>query len=73
MAAAIQMSSTPSKEENLETAERQIRAAASSGADLVDLPEHHLDRLRRDFPALKNRRPGAYDWEAYEDRMGENP
>src|SRR5215218_6399135 len=38
-AAAIQMSSTPHKQENLETAERLIRSAASSGADLAALPE----------------------------------
>lgn len=37
--AAIQMSSTPNKDENLSTAERLIRAASSSGADLVALPE----------------------------------
>jgi predicted amidohydrolase len=39
MAAAIQMSSTPNKEENLDTAERLMRSAASSGADLIALPE----------------------------------
>jgi len=38
-AAAIQMSSTPNKVENLDTAERLIRSAASSGADLIALPE----------------------------------
>ena len=38
-AAAIQMSSTPNKVENLETAERLIRRAVASGADLVALPE----------------------------------
>ena len=38
-AAAIQMSSTPNKEENLDTAERLIRSAVSSGAGLVALPE----------------------------------
>jgi predicted amidohydrolase len=37
--AAIQMSSTPHKGENLATAEQLIHAAASSGADLVALPE----------------------------------
>jgi predicted amidohydrolase len=37
--AAIQMSSTPHKQENLETAERLLRSAVSSGADLVALPE----------------------------------
>ncbi len=51
-AAAIQMSSTPNKEENLETAERLIRAAASSGAELVALPElwscHGLQRVYRE-------------------------
>jgi predicted amidohydrolase len=38
-AAAIQMSSTPNKDENVDTAERLIRSAVSSGADLVALPE----------------------------------
>ena len=38
-AAASQMSSTPNKVENLETAERLIRQAVSSGAHLVALPE----------------------------------
>ena len=38
-AAAIQMSSTPNKEENLDTAEGLIRSAVSSDADLVALPE----------------------------------
>lgn len=51
-AAAIQMSSTPHKEENLESAERLIRAAASSGADLVALPElwtcHGLEKVYRE-------------------------
>jgi deaminated glutathione amidase len=37
--AAIQMSSTPHKQENLDTAERLIRSAVSAGADLVSLPE----------------------------------
>jgi predicted amidohydrolase len=37
--AAIQMSSTPNKDENLATAEQLIHAAASAGADLVALPE----------------------------------
>jgi predicted amidohydrolase len=37
--AAIQMSSTPDKEENRETAEAWIRASASEGAELVALPE----------------------------------
>jgi predicted amidohydrolase len=51
-AAAIQMSSTPNKGENLETAERLIRAAASSGAELVALPElwscHGLERVYKE-------------------------
>lgn len=51
-AAAIQMSSTPDKGENLETAERLIRAAAASGAGLVALPElwscHGLERVYRE-------------------------
>jgi predicted amidohydrolase len=38
-AAAIQMSSTPNKGENLDTAERLIRSAGSLGADLIALPE----------------------------------
>jgi predicted amidohydrolase len=38
-AAAIQMSSTPNKGQNLDLAERLIRSAASSGADLIALPE----------------------------------
>ena len=38
-AAAIQMSSTPRKAENVATAERLIRKAASAGAELVALPE----------------------------------
>ena len=46
-AAAIQMSSTPDKEENKVTAEALIRGAVSAGADLVGLPElwscHGLD------------------------------
>ena len=46
--AAIQMSSTPHKDENLATAEQLIHAAASAGADLVALPElwncHGLER-----------------------------
>src|SRR5215210_4044716 len=37
--AAIQMSSSPIKEENLDTAERLMRSAISAGADLVALPE----------------------------------
>src|SRR5918999_6189884 len=50
-AAAIQMSSTPDKEENKETAETLIRGAVSAGADLVALPElwscHGLDEVYR--------------------------
>src|SRR5215213_957293 len=38
-AAAIQMSSTPNKGENLDAEERLIRSAGSSGADLIALPE----------------------------------
>jgi predicted amidohydrolase len=49
--AAIQMSSTPDKEENKEAAEALIREAASAGADLVALPElwscHGLDEVYR--------------------------
>ncbi len=47
--AAIQMSSTPNKEENLKTAERLIRDAVSAGAELVALPElwscHGLEKV----------------------------
>jgi predicted amidohydrolase len=50
-AAAIQMSSTPEKAENLATAERLIRAA-SAGAELVALPElwscHGLEEVYRE-------------------------
>ena len=50
--AAIQMSSTPNKDENIETAERLIRSAVSSGADLVALPElwscHGLEKVYRE-------------------------
>ena len=50
--AAIQMSSTPDKEENEETAEALIRGAVSAGADLVALPElwscHGLDEVYRE-------------------------
>jgi deaminated glutathione amidase len=49
--AAIQMSSTPDKEENKEAAEALVREAASAGADLVALPElwscHGLDEVYR--------------------------
>lgn len=52
MAAAIQMSSTPNKVENLEAGERLIRAAVSAGADLVALPEfwtcHGLEAVYRE-------------------------
>ncbi len=37
--AAVQMSSTPDKEENLATAEALVRSAATAGAELVALPE----------------------------------
>jgi predicted amidohydrolase len=51
-AAAIQMSSTPDKEENKATAEALIREAVSAGADLVALPElwscHGLDEVYRE-------------------------
>jgi predicted amidohydrolase len=51
-AAAIQMSSTLDKDENLETAERLIRASVSSGAGLVALPElwscHGLEEVYRE-------------------------
>ena len=50
--AAIQMSSTPDKEGNKETAEALIREAAFAGADLVALPElwscHGLDTVYRE-------------------------
>jgi deaminated glutathione amidase len=51
VAAAIQMSSTPEKEENKATADALIREAVSDGADLVALPElwscHGLDEVYR--------------------------
>jgi predicted amidohydrolase len=51
-AAAIQMSSTPDKEENKATAEALIRGAVSDGADLVALPElwscHGLEKVYRE-------------------------
>ena len=51
-AAAIQMSSTPEKEENRETAEALIRGATAAGAQLVALPElwscHGLERVYRE-------------------------
>jgi deaminated glutathione amidase len=50
--AAIQMSSTPDKAENLKTAEHLIRSAVSSGAELVALPElwscHGLEKVYRE-------------------------
>jgi predicted amidohydrolase len=50
--AAIQMSSTPNKDENLTTAEQLINAAAASGADLIALPElwscHGLESAYRE-------------------------
>lgn len=51
LAAAIQMSSTPDKDENKEVAERWIRSAAGSGARLISLPElwscHGLEKAYR--------------------------
>ena len=51
-AAAIQMSSTPDKEENFGTAETLIREAVSAGAELVALPElwscHGLEKVYRE-------------------------
>ena len=51
-AAAVQMSSTPEKAENLETAGRLIRAAVAAGAELVALPElfscHGLEKVYRE-------------------------
>ncbi len=51
-AAAIQMSSTPEKAQNLVTAERLIRGATSAGAELVALPElwscHGLEKVYRE-------------------------
>ncbi|HET7270166.1 MAG TPA: carbon-nitrogen hydrolase family protein [Rubrobacter sp.] len=50
--AAIQMSSTPNKDENLETAQRLIHSAVSAGAELAALPElwscHGLEKVYRD-------------------------
>ena len=52
LAAAVQMSSTPDKDENKRTAEGLIRSAAASGARLVALPElwscHGLEKAYRD-------------------------
>jgi len=51
-AAAIQMSSTPNKAENLETAERLMRQTVAAGAELVALPElfscHGLEKAYRE-------------------------
>src|SRR5215218_2348301 len=51
-AAAIQMSSTPDKEENKATAEALSRESVTAGADLVALPElwscHGLDEVYRE-------------------------
>src|ERR671914_2227896 len=51
-AAAIQMSSTPDKEENKATAEALIREAVAAGANLVALPElwscHGLQKVYRE-------------------------
>src|ERR671910_539315 len=51
-AAAIQLSSTPNKGENLDTAERLIRSAASTGAGLIALPElwncHGLEEVYKE-------------------------
>jgi predicted amidohydrolase len=47
--AAIQMSSTSEKEENIAAAERLIREAVAAGAELVALPElwscHGLEQV----------------------------
>src|SRR4051794_35389098 len=52
MAAAIQMSSTPEKMENIEAAGRLIREAVAAGAELVALPElwscHGLEKVYKD-------------------------
>ncbi len=52
MVAAIQMSSTPDKEENKTVAEALIRDAVSAGAELVALPElwscHGLDKVYKE-------------------------
>lgn len=54
--AAIQMSSTPDKEENKAAAEALIRDAVSSGAELVALPElwscHGLDEVYKENAEL---------------------
>ena len=50
--AAVQMSSTPDKRQNFETAEALMREAASEGAELLALPElwscHGLDEVYRE-------------------------
>lgn len=52
IAAAIQMSSTPDKQQNWDTAESLIREAAGAGAILIALPElwscHGLEEVYRD-------------------------
>ena len=52
MVAAIQMSSTPDKEENKETMEALIREAVAAGAELVALPElwscHGLEKVYKE-------------------------
>ncbi|HET7478333.1 MAG TPA: carbon-nitrogen hydrolase family protein [Rubrobacteraceae bacterium] len=52
VAAAIQMSSTPDKDENMATAGALIRSAAAAGAELIALPElwscHGLDKVYRE-------------------------
>src|ERR687885_2766075 len=52
VAAAIQMSSTPDRGENRETAQALIREAASAGAELAALPElwscHGLEKAYRE-------------------------
>ena len=52
VSAAIQMSSTPDKEENKRTAEALIRESVSAGAELVALPElwscHGLEEVYRE-------------------------
>jgi deaminated glutathione amidase len=56
VAAAIQMSSTPDKGENTETAGALIGEAVSAGADLIALPElwsfHGLDEVYRENAEL---------------------
>jgi predicted amidohydrolase len=54
--AAIQMSSTPEKAQNVATAEHLIRRAAFAGAELVALPElwscHGLEKVYRESAEL---------------------